>query len=347
MTSGPPHASRVESRATARFPDVPLEQGHYESFYLKAGHPTGRRAVWIRYTVHKRPGRPPTGSLWFTLFGARPGETGSSGPLASKVTLPADRLGAGAGDYIRIGDSAFSPGRVAGEAASDRLDAAWELEFEVGDQPLRHLPRSWMYRAPIPRTKLESPHPGATFRGRVRAGDEEVDVDGWPGVVGHNWGREHAERWIWMHGAAFEGHGRSTWLDGALGRIRVGPATTPWVANGMLSLDGVRHRLGGLGAVRGTRVSETPQGCDFVLPGQGLAVRGRVESPERDLVGWLYADPDGPEHHTANCSIASMRLEVSRPGEAPLELVSRSGATYELGMRERDHGVPIQPFPDG
>jgi hypothetical protein len=23
------------------------------------------------------------------------------------------------------------------------------------------------------------------------------------------------------------------------------------------------------------------------------------------------------------------------------------GATYELGMRERDHGVPIAPFRDG
>jgi hypothetical protein len=22
-------------------------------------------------------------------------------------------------------------------------------------------------------------------------------------------------------------------------------------------------------------------------------------------------------------------------------------AAYELGMRERDHGIPIQPFPDG
>jgi hypothetical protein len=31
----------------------------------------------------------------------------------------------------------------------------------------------------------------------------------------------------------------------------------------------------------------------------------------------------------------------------PLELATAHGAAYELGMRERDHGMPIQPYPDG
>jgi hypothetical protein len=61
----------------------------------------------------------------------------------------------------------------------------------------------------------------------------------------------------------------------------------------------------------------------------------------------VYADPDGSEHHAVNCSIADMRLRVSRRGGAATELVVSSGAAYELGMRERDHGIAIQPFPDG
>ncbi len=52
----------------ARFPAVALAAGHYESFYLKACHPSEPQGVWIRYTVHKRPGEAATGSLWFTLF---------------------------------------------------------------------------------------------------------------------------------------------------------------------------------------------------------------------------------------------------------------------------------------
>jgi len=42
-----------------------------------------------------------------------------------------------------------------------------------------------------------------------------------------------------------------------------------------------------------------------------------------------------------------MRLVVHRPGQDPVELESARGAAYELGMRERDHGVPLQPYPDG
>jgi hypothetical protein len=34
-------------------------------------------------------------------------------------------------------------------------------------------------------------------------------------------------------------------------------------------------------------------------------------------------------------------------GGAGTELVVPCGAAYELGMRERDHGIEIQPYPDG
>jgi hypothetical protein len=42
-----------------------------------------------------------------------------------------------------------------------------------------------------------------------------------------------------------------------------------------------------------------------------------------------------------------MRMAVRRRGHALLELESAGGSAYELGMRERDHGVALQPCPDG
>jgi hypothetical protein len=41
-----------------------------------------------------------------------------------------------------------------------------------------------------------------------------------------------------------------------------------------------------------------------------------------------------------------MTLTVERTGAPPLTLNVGGGATYELGMREHDHGIPIQPFGD-
>jgi hypothetical protein len=321
------------------FPEVPRERGHYESFYLRASHPSEPLGIWIRHTVHKRPNAAPGGSVWFTLF--EPG-----GPSASKVTVGEEQLSAPADGYIRIGDSEISPGHVAGSAMTDRLSASWMLTFADGAAPFRHLPREWMYRARLPRTKTLSPYPRTTFSGRVTVGDREIDVEGWPGMVGHNWGAEHAERWIWTNGTGFE-NDPEAYLDAAIGRIKLGPATTPWIGNGVLSVDGEAYRLGGIERTRSTVVRETPQGAQLVLPGKGITVSGRVGADPEWFVGWKYADPDGGGHDVVNCSIASMTLSVERDGRPPLELHTEHGASFELGMRETDHGVPVQPFPDG
>ena len=203
-----------------------------------------------------------------------------------------------------------------------------------------------MYRSPLPRTKLLTPHPDARFRGSVEVDGRTVALDGWRGMVGHNWGAEHAERWIWLHGADFAGGDGEAWLDVALGRIRVGPLTTPWVANGVLSLDGRRHRLGGPHRVHTTEVREAPDRCEFCLTGKHLTVQGVVGAERRHFAGWIYADPGGSEHHAVNCSVADMTLALSRPGHPPRTLEVVGSAVYELGMRETDHGIAMQPFPD-
>jgi hypothetical protein len=304
----------------------------YESWYLKASHPTQPLGVWIRYTTHQKKNEPERGSLWFSLFG-------EGAPQAAKVAPGPEALSRGNGAFIRIGDAEFADGRVRGSA----LDASWDLTFEHPEPELRHLPRDWMYKAPVPRTKLTTPFPGARFSGRVAFGDETVELEGWQGMVGHNWGAEHAERWIWLHGAEFEGHGGATWLDVAIGRIKIGPWTTPWIANGALSIDGERIPLGGIEKARGTKVDEHPDHCAFTLPGSDITVRGEVRAPRERFVGWIYADPDGSEHNTVNCSIASLTLDL---GDGRT-IATPHGAAYELGMRENDHGMPIQPFPDG
>jgi hypothetical protein len=311
----------------ARFPAVPANAGHYESYYLKLCRPGEPLGAWIRYTIHKRPREAPLGSLWVTLFEA-------AGPRASKLTLPAPA--AGGGHWIRVGEATIGEGAAAGAAEAG---VAWDLRFETGEPPLLHLPRDWMYRAKLPRTKLLTLAPAARFDGRLSVDDREIAVEGWRGMVGHNWGAQHAERWIWLHALTPDG----AWLDAAIGKVRVGPVTTPWVGNGAISIEGRRHTLGG----RAVQVREAPDRCEFVLRGRAITVRGRVSAPRERFVGWVYADPDGSEHHTVNCSIADMRVSVERHGEPTMVLGVDGGAAYELGMRERDHGIAIQPYRDG
>ncbi len=381
-------------RVHAVFPDTPLRRGMYESFYLRAVAPEEPLGLWVRYTVHKRPGHSPRGSVWCTFFDGT-----QRAPFQQKHT--SDALSIPADGWIAVEGSSLGPAGAEGACG----EASWSLRIESPEAELRHLPRAWMYRAPLPRTKLTSPAPAARFdgaftlaapsspsdpsetsdappspprgpsetsdappsppRGPSETSDtppspprdpsetsdaapspRTMELDGWRGMVGHNWGAEHAERWIWLHGIGFE-EDPTAWLDVAIGRVRVAGMTTPWVANGVLCMQGQRHPLGGLGA-RGLLVAETPRHCRLSIPGAGgVVLQAHVDAPAAAIAGWRYADPDGAGHDVANCSIASLRLTVNVPGAASRTLSTDHGAAYELGMREHDHDIPLAPFPDG
>jgi hypothetical protein len=304
----------------------------YESFYLRAVDPVHPRCVWIRSTVHKAPGSPATGSVWCTVF-----DSTRDAPYAVKQTFDLPTV---PGDgWIVIGESTFGPSRVQGAASGADRSASWDLAVESHGPGLRHLPKAWMYRAPLPRTKLESPMPAARFTGTVSTDDATIQLDGWPGMVGHNWGAEHAATWIWLHGTLFEG-APDAWMDVALGRVRVGPVLTPWIANGAMSVEGNVTRLGGL---RRAHVEATPAGCRIEIAGATIEAR----SPADQTVAWIYADPGGAQHHVLNCSIAEVRVKLTGSRGTARSLMTPHGGAYELGTAETSHGVPVQPFSDG
>jgi len=319
------------------FPSTPMRKGMYESFYLRAFSPREPVGIWIRHTVHKRPGHSPHGSVWCTLFDSRD-------PAPSMHKLTSEHLEVPAGEWIGVGGQAsMGPGGALGSCGPAR----WSLRFSTSERALHHLSPDWLYRAPLPRTKLSSPAPNASFEGTFEiSGQEPLELAGWSGMVGHNWGSEHAERWIWLHGAGFEGV-PDAWLDVAIGRIAIAGRMTPWIANGSLSLEGERHRIGGLIKAR-PQVSEGPSGCSLTLAGErDLTIDARFNAPDGSIAGWRYADPDGGEHDVLNCSIAAVELVIGFPGGRPARTIRTAhGGVYELGLREHDHGVKIADFPD-
>lgn len=309
--------------AAARWPDVAAGRGHYESYYLRAVDPTGSRGIWIRYTVSVATGGTPDGQLWFTFF-----DRTAAAPRAIRVD--AGRPTTGHGAWIRMGNSAFGPTGIDGRADS----ASWSLSCRDGEPSLEHLPRDWMYRARLPRTKLVSLSPSALLDGTVEVDGESISVDGWRGMVGHNWGEQHAEQWIWLHGLGFGRAGADTWLDVAVGRVRIGPIITPWVANGAVSLGGERIPLGGLG--RRVSVDAAADRCVLRIPGAGVMVSATASAPSDAFVEWDYADPGtggrrSAPHRVLNSSVADLTVTVVRRGGTPVELRTVGGAAYEWG----------------
>jgi hypothetical protein len=234
-----------------------------------------------------------------------------------------------------------------GEVSGRGVAASWDLRFAPDDDELRHMPYDWMYRAAVPRTKSTSPYPSMRVAGTATVGGATLTVDGWRGMLGHNWGAEHAHRWIWLRGACFVQR-PDAWLDVVLGRIKLGPFVAPWIGNGVFAPDGpggVRYRVGGLG--RRVSVEERTDGCDLVLPGEEASLTVQVSAPLTTSVGWEYADPTGGRHQVRNCSTAGLRVEVTGPRVDGMQLVTAHGGAYELGATAFDYAVDLQPYPDG
>ena len=219
----------------------------YESWFASARDPAGQRALWIRHTRHRpRHGRP-SAALWCTVAGPGPSE-----PLTVVKQVFADPSpGAVAG-----------PDRFRGEAIMDGQAASWDLTVASGEPLLRHLQPALLYRAPLPRTKLEAPVPHGTLAGEVQIGGTRIALAGWRGTIGHNWGSEHAESWVWLHADGL-GDQPGDWLELVLARVRAGRALLPWTAFGALSLHGQRLPLGGLGR---SRRAPAPRGSPLPSP---------------------------------------------------------------------------------
>ena len=139
------------------------------------------------------------------------------------------------------------------------------------------------------------------------------------------------------------------WLDAAIGRVKIGPLTTPWVANGALSLERRAPALGGLGRRRGRAARRRTAASSTCRRGGLARAAGRVGRRCED-VRRLGLRRSRPAASTTPSTARSPTCACGWSGEGapPAKAFEvRGAAAYELGMRERDHGVPIQPFPDG
>ena len=136
-------------------------------------------------------------------------------------------------DRLTCGPAAQGPDGSRGAIGLDGLSAEWDLAFAARSEPLEHLRPAFLYGAALPKTKATSPAPDVDVSGSLVVDGSTVDLAGWTGMVGHNWGSQHAARWVWLRvcGLGDDGTG---WLDAVLGRVQVGPVLAPWKAFGAL-----------------------------------------------------------------------------------------------------------------
>jgi hypothetical protein len=301
--------------------------GHYESFYLRANHPTRPLAFWLRYTIFSaKDGATRDGELWAVVFD---GERGTN--TTAKVEVPLDEC--------RFDTTSFNV-RVAGAVLDDRHlrgqagDIAWELEYE-GEEPPLYLLAPRLYRGGFPKAKSLVAKPLARFRGHLDVAGERLAVDGWLGSQNHNWGSRHTDRYAFGQVAGFD-NAPGSFLEVATARNRIGPLWTPNVTPLVLRHNGREHALTSLRQGLRARAEVERTAWSFESGDDAVHVRGRIEAEPSAFVVLEYRNPPGGIKYCLNTKLARCELTVVDRASREVEiLTSAHSALFEVLGDER------------
>ena len=318
-------------------------QGHYESFFQRANHPTRPLAFWIRYTLFSPQAHPElaVGELWAIFFN---GETNQH--LALKQEYPLGQCAFSASEFrVQIGDARLDSGRLQGAVQTHDRVLSWELSYGGDSDPLLLLPLN-LYQTKFPAAKSLVGLPLARYQGKLSVNGETVEVADWLGSQNHNWGTRHTDRYAWGQVAGFDAHPDS-FLEVATASVRLGPVWTPPLTlivlrhNGQdYALNGVLRALGAHGAFdyfNWRFKSNTPQ----------VELAGAITAPANAFVGLTYANPPGGAKYCLNTKIASCRLQITDRARGVSEtLETNHRAAFEIfngrsASRHPDIGVKM------
>ena len=267
---------------------------------------------------------------------------------AKKRTEPLSAAFSSEGDdalRLRVCDAAWSIAPH-GSARGTLDGASWDLRFErlAGElgEP-RSILAARLRTGPFPKAKSFTPLPALTASGEIEVFGERIVVDGWQGMLGHNWGKEHPREHAWgqcfFPAAAGE---PAAWVEGITGRITVlGGVTLP--------------RLSTLIVQRGDESFRFDRGVDpwaqhaeieerrwlVELKSARARVILEMDSSGRPIVCLGYKDPNGVMGYCINTKLARAKLVVEPTGSASFTLESDHGGALEFLRREPVRGLEV------
>jgi hypothetical protein len=325
-----PSTARALANASRFLPEQ--ESPHYESWSLRANHPSEPRALWLRYTVHA----PATfgdreGELWAVVFD---GGTGAHVAVRSEVPLARTRYSP-LGLHVTIGEATLEDGEAQGHAHHGGRSIRWHLGWEGGGEPLFLLPDS-LYRAPLPPAKSIVPRPLVSLRGSLEVDGHVLHVDGWRGAQGHDWGRRYADAYARGQVAGFDG-ADDVFLEVESTRLRAGPLRTPPLSV-LVVREGEREtRLCRVSTAARARSRFAPFSWQLESREGGVRARARFEAPRDAFVALRYLDPSGGCKLCLGSRIARCELELERRGEPTRTYRTSHRAGFEL-LSDSDTG---------
>jgi hypothetical protein len=312
----------------------PERRGHVESYFFKLNDAEGRRALWLKATVLSRlSGAGPIAEAWAVAFD-REGEHVAAKEVVAYESARFSRDGLS----IKVSDLKFEEGRLEGCVASADRRIDFDLRFSTDVAPLVPYPSLRMYTGRLPSSKLVSPHPDSRFSGRYSVDGRLVEVDGWRGMQGHNWGTKHAELYGWGHCNQWHEEDDLV-VEGVSARVKLGRRiVTPPLTLVCAIHRGVRYAFNRPSELLLARGGVTRRSWSFRARSRLARIEGELSADTADFAGLYYENPDGEMTYCLNSKIArgTVRLEIE--GRPPVVATTRTAA-LEIGTKDPEHGV--------
>jgi hypothetical protein len=313
-------------------------EGYYESFFLRANHPTRPLAFWIRYTLFSPKALPENalGELWAVFFNA---ETNQHIVAKQEYRL-ADCLFDTSTFRVQVGEAKLIPHFLQGAIESKGHALAWELAFEGDSAPVLLLPLE-LYKGQFPAAKSLVSLPMARYSGRLSVNGESIDVIDWLGSQNHNWGTRHTDLYAWGQVAGFDTHPES-FLEVATAKLRLGPFWMPSLTPLVLRHKGNEYALTGLIQAVRARGSFEYFTWEFNSGTAQVEIEGVITAPRQAFVGLNYHNPPGGTKHCLNSKIANCTLYLKDKVAGTTEVLeTKSRAAFEILTDDQSHGIII------
>lgn len=330
------------TRLTSVFGQEPLDNvmryqgapGHIESWFLRANDPSRPRAFWLKQTILAPLTGPAVAESWFIWFDGERNRT-----VAQRVTQPFTDATFGDVDVVtramtvHLGEAGHARGAVEAPEGRVRFDVSFRPEASPCARPLSMLPWKLLRTGPFPKSKLLTPFPFLRFSGSLELPGETVNVDGWQGMQGHNWGKEHTFEYAWGQ-CLFPAD--DAMLEGFTARVRVAGRTTPRLS-ALVVQKGAR-------TFRFNRIFDAwRQQATVDNDRWTLAVRGddgeatlSMDASKQPMVCLGYDNPDGEHSYCFNSKLAAVEVTVRPSDGASFTLKSAHGGALEFLRRQPD-----------
>jgi len=311
--------------------------GHYESYFVRANHPSKPMAFWLRHTIFSAKDRPEDaiGELWAVFFD---GETRKI--VAAKQEFPLHQCGfSSKGLDVTLPGAYLQPGQLQGSVTKDAQRLAWDMQYSGADRPLRLLPEN-LYDGSFPKAKALVASPNAHFRGTFQVNGESISVDDWVGSENHNWGSKHTDEYAWGQVAGFD-NAPDVFLECATARLKIGPLWTPRFSTLVLRVGDRDFRMNGLWQSLKAHGSYNFFNWHIETATDDVRIMVNIHAPRDAFVGLNYYNPPGGSNTCLNSKIAACRVVLQERGQPERVYETSWRAAFEILTSSHTHGVQV------